>query len=266
MCLLTYFPPDVAPDLLALQHGAAVNPHGHGFAVIAAPEHRIIVGRGMRADKVIDRFLAVRHRYPAGAALFHSRYATQGVRGIDNCHPFRLGGDPRTVLAHNGTLPKRVRPRAYDRRSDTRIAAEDYLPTMPFGSIDTHRGARGLETWLGSNKLVLLTVDPSYRQSAYIFGERAGVWDDGIWYSNTTYKAAARMRMRRVVSLCRCCGRADLDRVGRYCTHCGWCFACEGVFPRCDCTGPTPAPAVSDQEPARARFSHAPMNGFPPGP
>ncbi|MEU1953399.1 class II glutamine amidotransferase [Nocardia rhamnosiphila] len=263
MCLLSYFPPEATPDPGALRLGAAVNPHGHGFAVIAAPEHRIIVGHGMHAEKVIDRFLAVRDRYPAGAALFHSRYATQGVHGIDNCHPFRLGGDARTVLAHNGTLPKRVRPRAYDRRSDTRIAAEDYLPTMPFGSIDTHRGARGLETWLGPSKLVLLTIDPAYQQSAYLFGERAGVWDDGIWYSNTTYQAVARRRMRRLV--CRCCARLDLDRVGRYCTRCGWCFACEGIFPHCDCTSPaTPDPVDIDHEPAQVRFSHAPMNGLPP--
>lgn len=265
MCLLTYFPADRAPDPVPLRLGAAVNPHGHGFAVIAEPEDRIIVGRGMRADRVIDRFLAVRDRYPNGPALFHSRYATQGAHGVDNCHPFRLGGDARTVLAHNGTLPKRVRPRVYDRRSDTRIAAEDYLPTMPFGSIDTHRGARGLESWLGSSKLVLLTIDPSYEQSAYLFGERAGVWEHGIWYSNTTYKTAYRARMRRAV--CRYCLHLNLDRAGRYCTRCGWCFVCEAAFPHCYCTRHAESdPADADRNPPRMRFSHPPMNGFHPGP
>ncbi|WP_416566140.1 class II glutamine amidotransferase [Nocardia testacea] len=234
MCLLTYFPAGITPNPMLLRLGAAVHPHGHGFAVIAESEHRIIVGRGMRADKVIDRFLTIRELYPTGPALFHSRYATRGVHGVDNCHPFRLGGDARTVLAHNGTLPKRVWPRTFDRRSDTRIAAEDYLPAMPFGSIDTHRGARGLESWLGSSKLVLLTIDPSYEHSAYIFGEQAGVWEYGIWYSNTTYKTAYRIRMQRAV--CRYCLRLDLDRVGRFCTRCGWCFACEAAFPNCACT------------------------------
>ncbi|MFD4407719.1 hypothetical protein ACFWPH_33640 [Nocardia sp. NPDC058499] len=259
MCLLTYFPPGVAPDPVLLRLGALVNPHGHGFAVIAEPENRIIVGHGMRASKVIDRFIAVRDRYPRGPALFHSRYATRGVQGVDNCHPFRLGGDARTVLAHNGTLPKRVWPRAYDWRSDTRIAAEDYLPAMPFGSIDTPRGFRGLESWLGSSRLVLLTIDPAYRRQAYLFGERAGAWEDGIWYSNTTYKTAYENRLRRAV--CRYCLRLDLDRVGRYCTRCGWCFACEDAFPHCSCTRHAQLePADRDRTPPPVRFSHSPLN------
>ncbi|MEU1527102.1 class II glutamine amidotransferase [Nocardia rhamnosiphila] len=234
MCLLTYFPAGVTPDPLALHLGSVANPHGHGFAVIAEPEQRIIVARGMRAEQMVDRFLAVRDRYPNSPALFHSRYATRGVHGVENCHPFRLGGDPRTVLAHNGTLPKRVWPRAYDLRSDTRIAAEEYLPTEPFGSIDTHRGFRGLESWLGPSKLVLLTLDPTYQRQAYLFNEHAGVWEDGIWYSNTTYKTAYLTRIRRAV--CRYCLHFDLDRAGRFCSRCGWCFGCEASFPHCTCT------------------------------
>ncbi|MEU7764981.1 hypothetical protein AB0B25_07640 [Nocardia sp. NPDC049190] len=235
MCLLTYFPPSVIPDPVALMFGASANPHGHGFAVIAG--RRILVGRGMRAATVIDKFTQVRDRYPDGAALFHSRYATHGTHGRSNCHPFRVGGDPRTVLAHNGVLPKRVHPGPYDPRSDTRIAAEDYLPREPFGSIDTHRGGRGLASWLGSSKLVILTIDPAYQHHAYLFGERAGCWVDGIWYSNTSYLPPSQRwpppRPRRY--LCGHCERLDLDHQGRYCSRCGWCFDCETAFPDCDC-------------------------------
>lgn len=232
MCLLTYFPPGATPDPVALSVGASVNPHGHGFAVIAGT--RIITGHGMDATAVIDHFTAVRARYPRWAALFHSRYATRGDRSVENCHPFLLGGDARTVLVHNGTLPKRVHPGPYDPRSDTRIAAEEYLPGAPFGSIDTRRGARGLQSWLGSSKLVILTVDPAYRHSAYLFGEQAGRWDGGVWYSNTSYqRTAARRPVRRY--LCRSCLSVDFDRKGRYCTSCGWCFDCYTVFPDCEC-------------------------------
>ncbi|WP_433622093.1 hypothetical protein [Nocardia sp. CA-120079] len=190
----------------------------------------------MDATAVIDHFTAVRKRYPRCAALFHSRYATHGDRCVDNCHPFRLGGDARTVLAHNGTLPKRVHPGPYDPRSDTRIAAEEYLPSAPFGSIDTRHGAGGLRSWLGSSKLVILTVDPVYRHSAYLFSESAGRWDGGIWYSNTSYQPPAPRRpVRRV--LCRSCLNVDFDRKSRYCTRCGWCFDCDTVFPNCECAG-----------------------------
>ncbi|MGV9823456.1 hypothetical protein [Nocardia xishanensis] len=233
MCLLTYYPPAITPDPVALAYGATANPHGHGYAVIAG--RGIIVGHGMDAEPVIAEFTQVRARYPEGPALFHSRYATKGIRDIDNCHPFRLGNDSRTVLAHNGTLPKRVHPRAYDPRSDTRIAAEDYLPRQPFGSIDTHRGARGLASWLGSSKLVILTVDPTYRHNSYLFGEQAGTWEDGIWYSNTSYLPPAKRWPARRHYLCGHCWHLDLHRTSRYCGACSWCFTCEIAFPDCTC-------------------------------
>lgn len=230
MCLLSYFPPGTAPDPAALRVGARINSHGHGFAVVT-PGH-VIVGHGLDSEQIIEEFLRVRTRHRAGPALFHSRYATHGAIELTNCHPFRLGADARTVLAHNGVLPRRVRPRPYDRRSDTRIAAETYLARHPFGSIDTPRGRRGLESWLGAGKLVILTVDPSYRHNAYLFNESAGHWDGGIWYSNLGYRPN---HSRWWPYLCDRCGAAALDRRGRYCGSCGWCFHCANAFPTCDC-------------------------------
>ncbi|MFD3458289.1 hypothetical protein ACFWVM_01105 [Nocardia fluminea] len=234
MCLLTFIPASVAPDPIALRNGAESNPHGHGFAVIAGPT--IVTGHGMNSDEVIDLFARVRAQHPRGPALFHSRYATHGIRTVDNCHPFRLAGDQRTVLAHNGILPKRVHPGPYDWRSDTRIAAEDYLPSEPFGSIDTYRGFRGLESWLGSSKMLIFTVDPAFDQQVYLFGESKGQWDNGIWYSNSSYLPLSQRYPKRYV--CDGCDDIDLYRVSRYCIKCGWCFACENRFPHCECRQP----------------------------
>ncbi|WP_181722932.1 class II glutamine amidotransferase [Nocardia gipuzkoensis] len=252
MCLLTYIPGNVAPDPVALAIGARANPHGHGFAIV--DRRRILVGRGMNAERVIAEFTKARTEYPEGPALFHSRYATHGSIGLRNCHPFLLGGDARTVLAHNGTLPKRVHPGPYDRRSDTRIAAEEYLPKRPFGSIDTHRGARGLASWLGSSKLLILTVDPAYEHHAYLFGQRAGYWEGGVWYSNTSYlPPALRWPTRRRRYLCGYCQKIDLDRTGRYCGDCGWCFDCETTFPDCTChTANTTSPQRRPRAPLPA--------------
>ncbi|WP_067474242.1 class II glutamine amidotransferase [Nocardia amamiensis] len=251
MCLLTYLPAGIAPNPVALAHGAAANPHGHGFAIIAG--RRILVARGMNPTRVIAEFTKLRAQHPHGAALFHSRYATHGTIGLRNCHPFRLGKDPRTVLAHNGTLPKRVHPGPYDPRSDTRIAAEEYLPKQPFGSIDTHPGARGLASWLGSSKLVILTVDPAYDRHAYLFGEPAGQWVEEVWYSNTSYlPPALRWPTRRRRYLCGYCQKLDLDSASRYCGGCGWCFDCETAFPDCTCHAPEPGTATSRHRGLRA--------------
>ncbi|MFC8532061.1 class II glutamine amidotransferase [Nocardia sp. NPDC057227] len=234
MCLLTYYPAGVAPDALTLAYGAVANPHGHGHAVLT--DTAILTGHSMTAETAIAQFLTIRNQHPEGPALFHSRYATKGERGLGNCHPFYLGSDRRTVLAHNGTLPRRVHPSAYDPRSDTRIAAEDYLPRLPFGSIDTHRGYRGLTQWLGRSKLVILTIDPAYRQQAYLFGEQAGHWEAGAWHSNTSYMPPhQRWPPRSSRYTCEHCWHTDLHRIGPHCADCGWCFDCRPTIPDCTC-------------------------------
>lgn len=177
MCLLTFLPAGVTPDPTALLNGAAINDDGHGFAVLT--DDHIIVRRGMHAEALVEAFDAVRRAHPHGPALFHSRLGTHGEYSLDNCHPFPLGGDSRTVLAHNGVLPKDVRPAKGDPRSDTRIAAEQFLPT--FGSLRSRRTRTRLERWLTpNNKIVILTLDRRFAQRAYILNEASG--NLGRWH------------------------------------------------------------------------------------
>lgn len=238
MCILTYLAPGIAPDLHALHGGARANPHGHGYAVIAGD--RILTGRGLNPETVISEFAAVRAEHPEGAALFHSRLATHGPINPDNCHPFAVGGDERTVLAHNGILPATMHPKRGDYRSDTRIAAEDFLPTQPFGPLDSPAGRGLLERWLGTDKMVILTVDPAFAQRAYVFNEHAGSrTEDGIWYSNLSYRTPPGIyggdySVEDEV-FCLDCGEYDPERPGSHCTYCGFCAECLRTFPRCEC-------------------------------
>ncbi|WP_280335038.1 class II glutamine amidotransferase [Nocardia wallacei] len=235
MCILTFFRPGITPDLLALQAGAAVNPDGHGYAVVAGD--RILVGHGLDPDPVIHQFAALRDQFPDTPALFHSRLATHGEIADDNCHPFYVGGDERTVMAHNGVLPATVQPAKNDSRSDTRIAAEDFLPTEPFGPLDSWTGRSGLEWWLRTDKMVLLTVDPAYQHTAYVFNEHYGHYDDtGIWYSNESYAWLTAWQGEDIDDgYCGMCAEFDPGRPGPHCTFCGFCQDCLRPFPHCDC-------------------------------
>jgi len=264
MCLLTFLPPGVQPDLTALCNGAIHNNDGHGYAIVCGD--RLVVQRSMDAAALIEAFAVDRLRYPGGPALFHSRLTTHGNTSLDNCHPFRLGGDHRTVLAHNGVLPAVVQPGKGDTRSDTRIAAEDYLPRV--GSLRSRRVRLKVQTWMTRyNKMVILTVDRRYREQAYVLNEDCGIWHDGIWYSNDSYLppgpsvrwhwgddhddtadwvpldqfGSARDRCpfcRTVISL------TEAD-----CRACGWCLDCGEPFADCTCYQPA-APDLSN----RTRF------------
>jgi glutamine amidotransferase len=142
----------------------------------------------MSAKKTIDAFLKARKEYPDGYAMFHARYATHGVKNDDNCHPFKVGGDDRTYLAHNGILDIDIH--ATDKRSDTRVFAEDTLPKLGgVSALDDDNIWTIISKWSSGSKIAILTVDTKAMDECYIINENAGHWDnDGIWWSNNTYK------------------------------------------------------------------------------
>lgn len=183
MCILTFFKPGIMPIDDHLWNGAYQNPDGHGWAIVAGD--KILTGHAMDPDAAIESFVKARTAHPESYALFHSRWATHGTVGETNCHPFKVGRDPRTVLAHNGVLDSAFQPVKGDERSDTAILA-DWFPHMhAINRLDSRRARRRFRHMLGSyNKIAILTVDPQYRKNGYLINEEAGQYHEGIWYSN----------------------------------------------------------------------------------
>ena len=236
MCLLTYFPAGVQPDCELLHNGTITNQDGHGFAIVA--RRRLIVRHGMNAADMIDGFAKLRRQHPSGPALFHSRFGTGGKYNQRNCHPFRFGGDRRTVVAHNGvSLNKAIVP---DHRCDTRIAAEEILPAR-FGHLGSAANRAKLAKWVGPwNKLVILTVNPAYRSNAFLINESSGEWDNGIWYSNDGYLPMARYHVGRQSSDglndCEFCGSwATVDHEYGICEECHTCTECGQLYEDAAC-------------------------------
>lgn len=238
MCLLTYFPEGVQPDLDALYAGAELNNDGHGFAMVT---HRgLFIKRGMDAKNVIERFGKARAQYPDGPALFHSRFGTGGTVNRFNCHPFHFSNDRSTIVAHNGVLPPAGQPGQKDRRCDTRYAAEEIIP-FAFGHLSHEASRKALSEWIGKyNKLVILTVNPDYPVNSYIINESSGEWDDGIWYSNSGYKWYSKSYYSYPewkTDECEYCGSTGLGTIVK--GHCTWCETCQDCGKQfgvdCDC-------------------------------
>jgi hypothetical protein len=185
MCLLIVCEPNSTPKATDLHAGACSNPHGFGFAIHVGD--RVISERSMSAKKSIKRFLELRKQYPTGYAMWHARYATHGVKNEQNCHPFIVGGDERTYLAHNGVLDVAIP--ANDRRSDTRVFAEDTLPKLGgVSALDDETIWNMVSKWASGSKIAVLTADPSAQYPVYIVNENLGKWDeDGIWWSNQSH-------------------------------------------------------------------------------
>lgn len=202
MCMLTFLPPNVLPNVDRLRNGTISNRDGHGWAIVVLGDDgrgsHILTGHSMNAEAAIDAFRSTREKHPEGPALFHSRYTTGGLVNESNCHPYVVTGDPRTVLAHNGVLSGVATQQPFgDKRSDTRYFAEEFGHLLYPGSnpgvdfnLNSKRGRRRLSRWLGSpNKFVILTTDPTFRRSHFIVNADQGIWeDDGCWYSNSGYR------------------------------------------------------------------------------
>lgn len=262
MCLLVVCEPNSIPKADDLHSGACSNPHGFGFAIVA--DGKIISERSMSAKKNIARFLELRAQYPDGYAMWHARYATHGVKNEENCHPFKVGGSELTYLAHNGVLDVTIP--SGDKRSDTRILAEDILPKIGgISSLDDDTIWTMVSKWAGGSKIAIINLDPVAKHPFYLINENLGTWDDdGIWWSNSSHK---RVQHKPAVTtqykyepyepywiadrnsfadeaydsydFCpNCLELTDLDDNPYVCTQCKVCFDCNAPVLECLCYTP----------------------------
>lgn len=257
MCMLCVVPPNVIPSREKLENSALNNPHGFGFAIVIPSENRIHAERTMDADASINKFIEMRKRHPEGYAMWHARFATHGSQSVENCHPFRVNGDRKTYLAHNGILP--VLEDDSD-RSDTRIFAEDVIPAMGgLKALDNEQVWNILEDFTTGSKVCILTVDPVAKHQMYLLHEEKGWKDDsGVWWSNdscyiSSWGYTAKPKSLATASSyldrdtkdwleCDFCesyiSKADAEAHGYsqdYCEACGSCYGCTAFVNDCLC-------------------------------
>lgn len=255
MCLLVVCEPNSTPKREDLHNGACSNPHGFGFSIDTGSE--IITERSMSARKSINRFLELRAQYPSGYAMWHARYATHGVKNEANCHPFKVGGtEYDTYLAHNGVLDILIP--SNDKRSDTRIMAEELLPRLGgVSALDDEYVYDMISSWASGSKVAVMTNDPSAKYRLYIINESSGHWDsEGIWWSNKSYEPIASIAksyyyddtkpsVYDIVAvegdpyLCHNCEAIiDLEDNDLWCTMCESCLDCQASLDTCLCWSP----------------------------
>jgi glutamine amidotransferase len=211
ICIISLFADNIPLNTEAIEKGACSNPDGHGW-VVASAEFGLVMGKSMHKDESIQAFVKERERQGASSiAMFHSRIGTHGTKDVNNVHPFYVpdatneGHDFKTVMAHNGIMPSLWFPRQEDPRSDTRVFADRtatwYLTER---GVPSRRGGAALGEMIGrGNKLVFISTRLPGRPHIRIVNAQSGVWDDGVWYSNESYKRARYSRSANAGKMCR---------------------------------------------------------------
>jgi len=155
-----------------------------GAGIMYCEGGRLIIEKRFGKLKVlIAAYQAIHRRVGAVSPIVvHFRFATHGTIGAENCHPFALsGGD--VGLAHNGILA--YEPVWNSDESDTAQFCRVVLGNRSADDLMSDTMRVWLADIIGTgNKFVLL--DRNARMS--IVNESFGLWDDGVWYSNTGYR------------------------------------------------------------------------------
>jgi hypothetical protein len=109
-------------------------------------------------------------------ALIHFRITTRGDNSVDNCHPFQIGCG---ALIHNGTITGLGTPGKG--KSDTQLFAE---MIHGFDLATLTRLSPMIEAYLDGDRMAVMTHAGEF----LLFNQEKWVEDNGVWYSNDTYK------------------------------------------------------------------------------
>ena len=152
------------------------------------PEDKIQIHKSMKMKEYIGRLKEYHTTYgETSPFVAHFRISTQGGVNLENAHPFPVNAD--LAMAHNGIISQFSGPNARKTGlSDTRLFVLNVLRKLPPDFLSNEVAIDLIRSFVGGDKLVFLGID----KSLSIFNEKAGILDEGVWYSNGGFKSWAR--------------------------------------------------------------------------
>lgn len=177
MCLIAYVPSGTTVPNRIFNHSASIN--DDGFGVMSVEGVRKFFGK--KALKKCRRYSHELSERGVAHAV-HWRYTTHGETSVAMCHPFTLPGGQAHVM-HNGVLGGGWSFKATGKESDTAlyVAHLTDAPMTADGETDDNPYWGNVAKDIGGgNKFVVMYNDGTF----FILNEDAGLWLDGVWYSN----------------------------------------------------------------------------------
>lgn len=170
-----------------LEQSFRINDDGAGF--MYAENDTLFIEKGF-ID--FDSFYAAYKPHEEKPIAVHFRITTHGDTDVANTHPFRVGAN--LAFIHNGIINAVDRPDKT--KSDTywfnqKILVPVYKRDSRF--IFKEHFKELVKEYIGHSKLVFLNNKGHHT----IVNEDKGVWDEGVWYSNTSYKPRQVQQQRQ---------------------------------------------------------------------
>lgn len=185
MCIAIMSPQSHTIPKEHLEQSFFINDDGAGF--MYAENDTLHVEKGFMD---FDSFYAAYKPHEDKPIAVHFRITTHGDTDVANTHPFQVGNN--LAFIHNGIINAVDRPDKT--KSDTywfnqKILVPVYKRDSRF--IFKEHFKELIKEYIGYSKLVFLNNKGHHT----IVNENKGVWDEGVWYSNTSYKVQQRQRI-----------------------------------------------------------------------
>ena len=177
MCIAIYKPEGKIIPYNTLKECYDANPDGAGFMYA---ENKVLhIEKGFFSLK---DFYQSYVKHQDKQAVLHFRIKTHGKIDKTNCHPFAINNSLGFV--HNGVISGF----GDTDHSDTIGFNNKVLQPLvhKWGNLALFQDPMKdlIESRIGYSKLIFLDRHGNHN----ILNEQKGVWDDGVWYSNTSYK------------------------------------------------------------------------------
>jgi hypothetical protein len=177
MCIAIYKPEDKILSQATLKECYDSNPDGAGF--MYAQNKKLHIEKGFFS---YDSFYKAYKEHEHKQAVIHFRIKTHGKIDTTNCHPFAVNN--AIGFVHNGI----INGFGDSNHSDTIGFNNAILQPLvhKWGNLALFQDPiiDLIEGRIGYSKLVFLDRHGNHK----IMNEGKGVWDDGVWYSNNSYK------------------------------------------------------------------------------
>ena len=175
MCLAIYKPKGKTLPKEYAESGFAFNKDGAGFAYVKSG--KLFIEKGLMT---FQDFWNAFEKVQEYEAIIHFRMATHGAIEQANTHPFRVA---EFALIHNGILDIKADEGKTDTETFASYVLEPLIKRYGREILDDPSFDFLLSSAIEGSKFVLLSPN-----AHYIINEAAGLWEDGIWYSNKSYQ------------------------------------------------------------------------------
>lgn len=177
MCIAIYKPKNNIISKETLAQCFKANSDGAGFMYVK--DKQLHIEKGFFT---FDEFYEAYQPHEEKQCLIHFRIKTHGPVAAENCHPFEV--NKSLGFIHNGIISGFG---SVD-HSDTRDFNAKILQPLvaKWGNLSLFQPAIKslIEARIGYSKLAFLDRHGNH----HIFNEDKGVWENGVWYSNSSFR------------------------------------------------------------------------------